>query len=68
MKSLIIAATLVSIGSSMAAPVQAAATDASFMSIAGLFDGTSDKRSKPRTKGGSGCDTLADIIQHPACR
>lgn len=27
-----------------------------------------EKRSKPRVPGGSGCDTPADIAQHPECR
>ena len=27
-----------------------------------------DKRSKPRIKGGSGCDDAGDAAEHPACR
>lgn len=27
-----------------------------------------EKRSKPRQKGGSGCDDPRDVIEHPECR
>lgn len=30
--------------------------------------GVVEKRSKPRRKGGSGCDDPRDVIEHPECR
>ena len=44
-----------------------AATDATVTSGKGE-PASIEKRSKPRVPGGSGCDTPADIAQHPECR
>ena len=45
---------------------------ASFASIDGISaskgEPTTFERSKPRVKGGSGCDTPQDIAEHPECR
>jgi hypothetical protein len=67
MKSLLLATTLASLVLGSVLPVSA-------MSLTpGLYDaatasGDVDKRRKPRVPGGSGCDDLGDIIEHPECR
>jgi hypothetical protein len=35
---------------------------------AALNEPTTLERSKPRVKGGSGCDDPRDLIEHPECR
>lgn len=66
MKNLMIIATLAAVTLGAVAPASAM-TSAKGLFDASVLDGMVDKR-RPRTPGGSGCDTPRDIRQHPECR
>lgn len=68
MKTLILAATLVSMAITLTAPVSALTKGTTITSIEDALSGDFDKRKKKRVKGGSGCDDAGDIIEHPECR
>lgn len=54
------------IGVPALAPARAAFHDTGVS--AAVSADTMEKRSKPRQKGGSGCDDPHDIVEHPECR
>ena len=68
MKQLILMATLASIAFTLTAPVNAMTKATSITAIEDVISGDVDKRKKKRVKGGSGCDSAHDRIEHPECR
>jgi hypothetical protein len=71
MKTLILTSTAIAFAFTLSAAAHAGASAVAdgFNSIAAMSDGAAvDKRRKPRIKGGSGCDSMHDILEHPECR
>jgi hypothetical protein len=66
MQNLILATTATLLALSFAAPIHAAVTAEPAINAAAQTQ--VDKRSNPRVPGGSGCDSVLDVIQHPQCR
>jgi hypothetical protein len=67
MKTLILTITLTTLALSVATPIQAAFVADGVYSLDKLADSSIEKRSKPRVKGGSGCDGAKDATEHPEC-
>ena len=53
---------------SLNTPAMASVTASGLYSLNAVQIHSVDKRSKPRIKGGSGCDDAGDAAEHPACR
>ena len=68
MKRLLLTATLASLAFTLTAPVNAAPTGSTIQNIEEVRQGDVDKRKKKRVKGGSGCDDVRDVLEHPECR
>lgn len=66
MQKLILAATGVALGLTLMTPVAFAAPTAEGFNVE-QFGADFDRRKK-RIKGGSGCDSARDKIEHPECR
>jgi hypothetical protein len=69
MKSLILAATALTLVATLAPPAQASAVADGLWSIDQMGDSVVDRRGrrKKRIPGGSGCDDPGDILEHPEC-
>jgi len=65
MQKLILTTTAALLALSMLTPVSAAVTKAGFDTDASA---TVFEKRRPRTPGGSGCDSPRDIREHPECR
>ena len=68
MKTLILIPTAIAFAFTLGTSAHARIAADGVYSIEQMADSSVDKRRKPRVKGGSGCDTPMDIIQHPECR
>jgi hypothetical protein len=67
MKSTVLLCALAAIAAGFAAPVLAQPSSLAIALDAHTVDTQIDRRKK-RVKGGSGCDSARDIIEHPECR
>ena len=67
MKSTVLFTTLMAIATGFSAPVLAAPTAPVIGFDLHVIDTQIDRRKK-RVKGGSGCDSARDLIEHPECR
>ncbi len=67
MKSTVLFTTLIAIATGFSAPVVAAPAG-QLIGLATAISDTQIDRRKKRIKGGSGCDSARDRIEHPECR
>jgi hypothetical protein len=68
MKTLILASTALAFAFTLNLPVNAGAAPDGIYSTQQMAGSASVDRRRPRVPGGSGCNTLHDILEHPECR
>lgn len=68
MKTLILTATLATFALSLTGVAQARVIADGAYAVEDLTTASVEKRKKKRIKGGSGCDSPRDVIEHPECR
>lgn len=68
MKTLILTATALSFAFTLNLPASAGTAPDGVYSTLQMTGSASIDRRRPRVPGGSGCDSLRDILEHPECR
>jgi hypothetical protein len=68
MKTLILTSTAIAFAFTLNLSANASAAPDGAYSIEQMAGSTSIDRRRPRVPGGSGCDSVRDILEHPECR
>jgi hypothetical protein len=68
MKNLIVATIALAFACTLGVAANAGSIPNGFNTVQALTNATVEKHRKPRIPGGSGCNSLRDLLEHPECR